>query len=105
MEMARIARSFDVPLLANMVEGGRTPLLSARQLEELSFRIAIYPVAGLLAAAAALQLVYRRLRETGVSVNAGPAVFPFAECNKLMGFEEIWEFERRHAEYPEGGVL
>ena len=34
--------------------------------------------------------------------DAGPGVFPFAEFNKLMGFEEIWEFERRHAEHPKG---
>src|SRR5271169_5615107 len=42
-ELARIGRSFDAPLLANMVEGGRTPLLSAQRLEELGFRIAIFP--------------------------------------------------------------
>ena len=103
-ELARIARSFDVPLLANMVEGGRTPVLPARRLEELGFRIAIHPVAGLLAAAAALRRVYRGLREPGSLVDAGPDIFPFAEFNKLMGFEEIWEFERRHAEHPKGGL-
>ncbi len=102
-EMARIGRSFDVPLLANMVEGGRTPALPAPRLEELGFRIAIFPVAGLLAAAAALQRVYRRLNETGGSAGAGEAYFPFAEFNKLMGFEEIWEFERKHAERPKPG--
>jgi 2-methylisocitrate lyase-like PEP mutase family enzyme len=101
-ELARIGRSFDVPLLANMVEGGRTPVLPARRLEELGFRIAIHPVAGLLAAAAALSRVYRGLREPAGAPDAGPGVFPFAEFNKLMGFEEIWEFERRHAEHPKG---
>ena len=102
-EMARIGRSFDVPLLANMVEGGRTPLLPARRLEELGFRIAIFPVAGLLAAAAALQRVYRRLSETGGSAGAEETYFPFAEFNKLMGFEDIWEFERKHAESTKPG--
>ncbi len=103
-EMARIGRSFDVPLLVNMVEGGRTPVLPAQRLEELGFRIAIYPVAGLLSAAAALQRVYRHLRETGVSTGRGEEVFPFAGFNKLMGFEDVWEFERRHAEQPERGA-
>jgi 2-methylisocitrate lyase-like PEP mutase family enzyme len=102
-EMARIGRSFDVPLLANMVEGGRTPLLPARRLEELGFRIAIFPVAGLLAAAAALQRVYRRLSESGSSAGGDDTYFPFAEFNKLMGFEYIWEFERKHAEPPKPG--
>ena len=103
-ELSRIARSFDVPLLANMVEGGRTPVLPARRLEELGFRIAIHPVAGLLAAAAALRRVYRGLREPGSPADEGPDIFPFAEFNRLMGFEEIWEFERRHAEHPKGGA-
>jgi len=102
-EMAKIGRSFDVPLLANMVEGGRTPLLPASRLEELGFRIVIYPVAGLLAAAAALQRVYRRLSETGGSADAGETYFPFAEFNRLMGFEEIWEFERKHLETRKPG--
>jgi 2,3-dimethylmalate lyase len=102
-EMAQIGRNFDVPLLANMVEGGRTPLLPASKLEELGFRIAIFPVAGLLAAAAALQRVYRRLRETGGSAAVGETCFPFAEFNRLMGFEDIWEFERKHVETGKPG--
>ena len=42
-EMARIGRSFDLPLIANMVEGGRTPVLPKKRLEELGYRMAIYP--------------------------------------------------------------
>lgn len=103
-EMARIGRNFDVPLLANMVEGGRTPVLPAQRLAELGFRIAIFPVAGLLASAAALYRVYSRLREGGSTGGAGETFFPFAEFNKLMGFDEIWEFERKHAESPKPGA-
>ena len=100
-EMARIGRSFDVPLLANMVEGGRTPLLPAARLEALGFRIAIFPVAALLAAAEAMRQVYRRLGENGAT--SGGAFFPFADFNKLMGFEDIWAFEREHAETRKPG--
>jgi 2-methylisocitrate lyase-like PEP mutase family enzyme len=102
-EMARIGGHFDVPLLANMVEGGRTPLLPAHRLEELGFRIAIFPVAGLFAAAAALQRLYRHLSESGSTGGAHETFIPFAEFNKLMGFEEIWEFERKHAESRKPG--
>ena len=56
-EMERIGRSFEAPLLANMVEGGRTPILSREELERIGYKLAIYPVAGLLAAASALQSV------------------------------------------------
>lgn len=42
-ELASVARALGVPVLANMVEGGRTPILPARELQTLGFSIAIYP--------------------------------------------------------------
>ena len=48
--MATIGRALgEKPLVANMVEGGRTPMLSNARLAELGYALAIYPVAGLLA--------------------------------------------------------
>ena len=96
-EMRRIARSFHLPLLANMVEGGRTPVLSAPVLEEIGYRIAIYPVTALLAAAQAMRAVYEGFAKGGP---AAVALMPFAEMTQLMGFEDVWAFEKRHAETP-----
>src|SRR5471032_940077 len=48
-EMEKICASFDLPLMANMVEGGKTPVLPARELEKLGYRIAIFPATGFLA--------------------------------------------------------
>ncbi len=101
-ELAAIGSSFDVPLLVNMVEGGRTPVLPAQRLQELGFRLAIFPVAALLGAAAAMQRVYRSLQETGST--SGQDLFAFSDFNALMGFEEIWTFERDHAEIPNPGA-
>src|SRR5262249_52344502 len=56
-------RSFDKPLMANMVEGGRTPIPDRKTLEEIGYSIAIFPGLGFLAAGAALQKVYRHLKE------------------------------------------
>ena len=97
-EMRRICASFDVPLIANMVEGGRTPVLSARELAALGYKIAIFPATGFLAAGAALDAIYRTLARDGSSVSATTPLYPFGEFTKLMGFEEVWEFERRHAD-------
>jgi 2-methylisocitrate lyase-like PEP mutase family enzyme len=98
-EMAEIGREVgDKPLVANMVEGGRTPMLAPRRLAELGYALAIYPVAGLLSAAAALETVYRRIRETGSSQGSSAPVYGFAEMNRLMGFEEVWRFNKDHAE-------
>ena len=98
-EMAEIGREVgDKPLVANMVEGGRTPMLAPPRLAELGYALAIYPVAGLLSAAAALETVFRRIRETGSSQGSTAPVYSFAEMNRLMGFDEVWRFNEDHAE-------
>jgi 2-methylisocitrate lyase-like PEP mutase family enzyme len=97
-EMERIGRAFDVPLIANMVEGGRTPIVSAAELERLGYKIAIYPVAGLLAAAGALQSVYEHLRSTGSTKGWDGRLSDFSDFVRMIGFERVWEFEKSHAE-------
>ena len=80
-----------------MVEGGRTPLLSRAELQSIGYRIAIFPVAGLLAAAAAMRSVYSDIHAKG-STKAWPGdFFRFDDFSKLMGFERVWDFEREHA--------
>jgi 2,3-dimethylmalate lyase len=83
---------------SNMVEGGRTPMLSNARLAEIGYALAIYPVAGLLSAAAALETVYRQIRDTGSSLDSPAPLYSFAEMNRLMGFEEVSRFDKEHAE-------
>ncbi len=97
-EMARIGASLQRPLLINLVDGGSTPMLPRARLQEMGFRLAIYPVTGFLAAAAALQSVYQTLRRDGSGEAIDVPLYPFPEFSKLMGFEDIWEFERTHIE-------
>jgi 2-methylisocitrate lyase-like PEP mutase family enzyme len=101
-EMAEIGRSVGKPLLANMVEGGRTPILPADRLKALGYAIAIYPAIGFLAAAAALERAYAHLKRHGDSTALGES-YGFDRMTELMGFPEVWEFERRWAAaQPEG---
>ena len=98
-EMIAIGRELgDMPLVANMVEGGRTPMLRNARLAEIGYALAIYPVAGLLSAAAALNTVYRQIRDTGSSLGSPAPLYPFAEMNRLMGFEDVWRFDKAHTE-------
>ncbi|HYG84817.1 MAG TPA: isocitrate lyase/PEP mutase family protein [Azospirillum sp.] len=97
-EMERISRTFGVPLLANMVEGGRTPLLGRAELEALGYKVAIFPVAGLLAAAGVLQELYAHLKATGSSRGWGGTLYPFPDFVRMIGFERVWAFERTHPE-------
>jgi 2-methylisocitrate lyase-like PEP mutase family enzyme len=97
-EMEKICASFELPLMANMVEGGKTPVLPAARLEELGYRIAIFPATAFLAAGAALASVYATLRHDGSSVQATAPLYPFNDFAKLMGFQDVWDFDKRHAD-------
>ncbi len=96
-EMAAIGRAIDKPLLANMVEGGRTPVLPAEKLKALGYAIAIYPGTGFLAAAQALETCYAHLKQHGDSIALGEA-YGFRRMTELMGFPEVWEFEKKWAQ-------
>jgi len=95
-EMRAIGRAIDKPLLANMVEGGRTPILPAAKLQEIGYAMAIYPAVGFLAAAAALEKAYAHLKQAGDSLALGES-YGFRRITELMGFPEVWEFESRWA--------
>jgi len=95
-EMRTIARSFDKPLLANMVEGGRTPVVDRKALEELGYSIAIFPAFGFLAAGDALRKVYRHLSTNGSSVGSDIPLYKFAEFSELMGFGAVAKFDETY---------
>lgn len=94
-ELATIGRSFDLPLIANRVEGGATPVLARERLAELGFQIAIYPAAGFLAAAAALEGIYSALAERGTTMGSDTRLYDFKAFCSVTGFNEVHEFERR----------
>lgn len=95
-EMKRVAEAIDKPLLANMAEGGVTPILTADELKALGHAVAIFPALTALPAAAAAEASLRVLKETG-GARGGPARMDFREMCRIMGFEEVWEFDRRWA--------
>jgi 2,3-dimethylmalate lyase len=96
-EMQTVSQRIDAPLFANMVNGGRTPLLSADRLKELGYAIAIHPALGFLSVGAALDKAYKDLAANGIT-SPDIDLYSFAEFNKLLGFEDVWEFEKRYAE-------
>jgi 2-methylisocitrate lyase-like PEP mutase family enzyme len=94
-ELRRIGETFHgATLLANMVEGGRTPFLSARELESLGYKLALFPGTGFLTAAKALRDGYAYLQRNGTSVG-GPEQFPFSDMNAMMGFPAVHHFESK----------
>ena len=97
-EMEIIGKRFDKPLFANMVEGGRTPLLDKKTLEELGYSIAIFPVLGFLAAANAMRDAFEQLKTKGSSSAVDTPLYPFEAFSALMGFEEVTAFDEKYRE-------
>ena len=95
-EMQMINDRIGAPTLANMVSGGKTPILSSAKLHEIGFSIGIHPALGFLAVGHALKAAYGELLETGDVANA--QLDNFGEFSKLMGFEDVWEFDKKWAE-------
>ncbi len=93
-EMETICREIDLPLLANMIEGGKTPFIPAAELEEMGFSIAIYALSGLFAAVSAVRAVTRRINDAGTSSGHGDMV-SFREFEEVIGLDAYRDLERR----------
>lgn len=96
-EMRDACRRINAPLMANMADGGNTPIRSAKELEEIGYSLAIYPAMASLAAAQAAENALTLLKTEGTSLSPKVPLFSFAEFNKLIGFQEVWDFEKKWA--------
>ena len=94
-EMEKIATSFDLPLVANMVEGGRTPVLTFEELEAIGYGLAIFPATAFLAAGAAMQSVYQTLPTDKSSAKVTQPLYDFQAFSKLMGFDWVSQFDQQ----------
>jgi len=94
-EMRLACRSIPAPMLANMADGGRTPIRSKQELIELGYACAIFPSMAALAACAAMRAAMLNLRATGSSKSPDIPLFDFDEFCRIIGFEEVWAFEEK----------
>ncbi|MGH8745439.1 MAG: carboxyvinyl-carboxyphosphonate phosphorylmutase, partial [Burkholderiales bacterium] len=74
------------------------PMLPAETLKRCGFSIAIYPSAGMGAACAALEAAYGWLLKKGSLEGSPVPAFDMARLHELVGFADVWDFERRHVE-------
>ena len=95
-EMKRIAKEVPGPLVINMIEGGRTPILPLAELHELGYLSVGYVLTGLFAAAQALDRAYRRLLLEGSSSGFQDALMPFDEFTGLLGLEEKYQLDEKY---------
>jgi 2-methylisocitrate lyase-like PEP mutase family enzyme len=95
-ELEQIGREVEKPLLANMVEFGKTPRAEVAKLKKWGFDVAIYPGLGFSVAAEAMRQAWEFLKDKGTS--SGVAVPQYRNMHELMGFPEVWDFEKKWAQ-------
>ena len=95
-QLAAVPRSFRVPTLFNMASSGKTPFLSAQEIQKLGFKVVIYPNFMLLAAVTAAQGVLRELKKTGSIAGLANKITTFTELFDLVGMREVQELEQRY---------
>jgi 2-methylisocitrate lyase-like PEP mutase family enzyme len=100
-ELERIAGAIPGPKVANMVEGGRTPLCSPDELHQLGFDLIVTPLAALLAAARAVRDVYAELRRSGTMRQRLDQLLSFEEFNALVELDRYYALDRRFRDEPE----
>jgi 2-methylisocitrate lyase-like PEP mutase family enzyme len=97
-ELERIGRAFDVPQLANMLEGGRTPFLTPAELEQIGFRIVIYGISLLMHAVRAMENVLAGLAHRKIDF-AGKGV-AFEDYKSIVGLERWAAIEAKYQPAP-----
>ena len=95
-EMARVRAALPaaVPLVANMVEQGKTPLRGAAELAAAGYRLVMVPVAPLLASAHALRTLFETLARDGGTQALRDRMLGFAELNGVVGLDDKYRRER-----------
>ena len=96
-ELEAIAKAFpDAPIFANMIEGGKTPFLNAKELEEFGFKIVVFPLSGLFTATKAMAACFRHLKENGTTAGF-ENLLTFKEFEEVIEVEKYREIERNFA--------
>ena len=97
-EMQKITATFaaDIPLLANMVEGGKTPIRTANDLEQLGYKIAIFPGGAVRAIALHLQAYYQGLLKEGNNEAFSEKMHDFNSLNEVIGTKELLELGKKY---------
>ncbi len=95
-EMKIIGKSINAPLVANMIEGGRTPISSAKNLSKMGFKIILYPLSILYANTFATIKIIKELKKTGTTRKFEKELVNFDQFNDLVELSKFEKLEKRY---------
>lgn len=95
-ELASVPKRLPPPVMANMVEGGVTPMATARDLQAMGYRLVIFPGAAVRISAAAIMRLMAGLKENGTTEGLRDQMLSFDELNDLVGLADYQQREERY---------
>ena len=95
-EMRKIGKSIDVPLVANMIEGGATPLLPSAKLHKMGFNLILYPLSVLYANTFSTLQILRELKKSGTTSRVKDRLVNFDQFNDIVELHKFRKMERRY---------
>jgi 2,3-dimethylmalate lyase len=96
-ELKKVANEIDAPLVANMIEDGVTPSLSADELLKIGYRVAVFPLSAIYSATFAMRQVLTELKNTGTTKEARNIMVTFKDFNRFMDLDHYRDLEKRYA--------
>ena len=95
-EMKKIGRSIKAPLVANMIEGGATPLVSSKALHKMGFKLILYPLSVLFANAFASIQILRELRKSSTTARLKKNLVNFDQFNEIVDLARFKRMEKNY---------
>lgn len=95
-QMKQITSQINAPLLANNIEGGKSPLLSANELEKIGYNTVVFPVSATYSIAKVIGDLMAELSATGTTAGFRDQMISFNEFNDLMDLDHLRSLERKY---------
>lgn len=97
LEMKKIGKSIKAPLVANMIEGGATPISSAYSLQKMGFKIILYPLSVLFANTFASIQILKELKKSGTTMKLNKNLVNFDEFNNIVELSKFRKLEKKYS--------
>ena len=95
-EMQKIGNSINAPLVANMIEGGATPIISKSKLHSMGFKIILYPLSVLFSNTFATFQTLKELKKFGITKKSKKKMVNFDQFNEIVELSKYTKLEKRY---------
>ena len=96
-EMRKIGKAIKAPLVANMIEGGATPVLSSKELHKMGFNLILYPLSVLYANTFATLKILKELKKSGTTLKFKESLVNFNEFNDIVDLSKFMKMENKYS--------